>query len=265
MKPLPVGTWNTATTGSGFTGYDYANASAGTGAARFTWTPVIPTDGTYEVFVRYPSGVSGAASNAPYTLDTGGAQTTTPVNQTVGGGQWVSLGRYALAAGNRATVTLSDAANGTVLADAVKLVRDNGGEVDNERKTIANAYDANGNVTSLTDTSPGATIDAYALSYNGINQLTRLEEKLAAVVKATSTYTYDENANPLTQDNDRQNASYTYDPRDLVDSTTIAEPGQAAKVTRLNYFPRGPLKQERKANQNTVDYTYTLDGWKPRR
>jgi RHS repeat-associated protein len=256
-----AGTWATATAGAGFTGYDYRSAPAGTGAAKFTWKPIIPQDGTYEVFVRYPSGTTGAATAAQFTVDTGTAQTVRTVNQTQNAGQWVSLGRYDLAAGNAAKVWVSDqASGGTVLADAVKLVRDNSGDTDTERKTFGHAYDANGNLTALTDTSPGAAVDAYAMTYDGINQLTKVEEKLGTAVKNTTGYTYNENGNPTTRTHDSQSAVYRYDVRDLVDQATITEPGQAAKVTEFSHWPRGQLRQERKANQNTVDYTYTLDG-----
>ncbi len=45
------------------------------------------------------------------------------VNQQQGGGDWQLLGSYAFPAGT-ATVSLSDDANGYVIADAVKLVAD---------------------------------------------------------------------------------------------------------------------------------------------
>lgn len=61
------------------------------------------------------------------------------------------------------------------------------------KKTFTHSYDANGNLTSLTDSSPGTKVDAYAMTYNGLNQLTKVEEKLAAAVKGTTTFTYDEN------------------------------------------------------------------------
>ncbi|MFI9811294.1 golvesin C-terminal-like domain-containing protein [Saccharothrix variisporea] len=72
------------------------------------------------------------------------------MNQTQRGGEWVSLGWFTLAQGNAAKITLSDNADGTVLADAVKLVRNNSNDVDNEKKTFAHSYDANSNVTTQT-------------------------------------------------------------------------------------------------------------------
>ncbi len=118
----------------------------------------VPQAGTYEVFVRYP-GVSGAATNARFTVVHAGGSTVRTVNQTTNTGSWVSLGSFAFAEGNTHRVSLSDQAGGTVLADAVKLVRDNTGEADAERHDHTYRYDPNGNLTTITDASPGARID----------------------------------------------------------------------------------------------------------
>jgi YD repeat-containing protein len=99
-------------------------------------------------------------------------------------------------------------------------VRDNAGESDTEHTTFTHGYDANGNLDTLSDSSPGAGVDRYELDYNGINQLTELREKLGSLVKATTSYSYDPNGNPLTRNNTKQNAIYTYDVRDLLDTTT---------------------------------------------
>ncbi|MCG8916359.1 hypothetical protein L6E12_11215 [Actinokineospora sp. PR83] len=189
----------------------------------------------------------------------GTTQTPKPVNQTQNGGQWVSPGAYPLAAGNAAKVTLTDAANGPVNADAVKLVR-TVTETDNEAKTFPHAYDANANLLTLTDSSPGAKVDAYAMTYNGLNQLTKVEEKLASVVKNTTQFTYDENGAPLTRDHDRQDSLFRYDPRDMLDKVTNTETGGTSKITTFTYTPRGRVSKETKPNGNTVDHTYNLDG-----
>ena len=41
----------------------------------------------------------------------------------------------------------------------MKLVRDNSGEADNEKHDYAYRYDPNGNLTTITDASPGARVD----------------------------------------------------------------------------------------------------------
>ncbi|WP_285749810.1 DNRLRE domain-containing protein [Lentzea sp. NBRC 105346] len=255
-----AGNWSTALSGQGFQGYDYRSTAQGTGATTFTWKPVIPQDGSYEVFVKYPSGVSGAATNAPYKVDTGTAQSTVNVDQTQRGGEWVSIGSSTFTAGNAAKITLSDQANGTVLADAVKLVRNNAADPDNESKTFGQSYDANGNLTGLTDSSPGAKIDAYVLTYNGLNQLTKVEEKLASVVKATTTFSYNENGAPLTRGHDKQSSEFTYNPRDLVEQVKNTETGGSPKITSFTYTDRGQVKEETKSNGNKTVYGYHLDG-----
>ncbi len=252
-----AGNWTTTQGGS--QGYDYRSTARGTGATTFTWRPVIGQDGTYEVFAKYPGGVTGTATNAPFTVDTGTTSTTVTLDQTERGGEWVSLGKFPLTTGNTATVTLSDNADGTVIADAVKLVR-TPTEVDYENKVFAHSYDANGNLVSLTDTSPGTKVDAYTMTYNGLDQLTMVEEKVAAEVKGTTTFSYNDNGAPLTRGHDRQSSAFRYNPRDLVDQVTNTETGGQPKITGYTYTDRGQIQQETKPNGNTVVYGYHLDG-----
>jgi RHS repeat-associated protein len=67
------------------------------------------------------------ASNAPFTIKHSTGSATVLVNQRLNGGQWMLLGTYTFNAGTAGTVTLTDKANGTVIADAVKLVPTGGG------------------------------------------------------------------------------------------------------------------------------------------
>ncbi|MFE4534695.1 xanthan lyase, partial [Streptomyces scopuliridis] len=62
------------------------------------------------------------ASDAPYVVNHADGSATVRVDQRERGGQWVSLGSYAFTAGRPATVELSDAADGYVVADAVRLI-----------------------------------------------------------------------------------------------------------------------------------------------
>lgn len=251
-----AGTWVTSSDGTGYQGYDYRKANPGSGGSVFTWQPVVAAAGTHEVFVRY---MPATASNAPYTVHHSGGATVVRVDQRQRAGEWVSLGSFAFAEGNTQKVTLSDAADGTVVADAVKLVRDNTGETDTEKKTFGYRYDTNGNLTQLTDAGSGAKIDTYALSYDGLNQLTKVEEKLAGATKNTTSFTYDANGNPLTRGHDRQSASFEYDVRDLVSKVTNTESGDSPKITSYGYTRRGELLKQTRGNGNTVDYGYYLD------
>jgi RHS repeat-associated protein len=258
-----TGVWPSATSASGFYGIDYQTHAAGTGTNTFTWILNFPQPGTYEVFVRYPA-VSGAASNAAFKItDSTGTITTVPVDQTQRAGQWVSLGSFSfVTGGNSQRVALTDQANGTVVADAVKLVRDNTGETDNEAKSFQYGYDANGNLTTITDSSPGAAIDNYAITYTGLDQVEQVTEKNGTTTKHTTSYTYDANGNPTKRTHDTKPDTYTYDPRDLVTQVTNADSASdpSPKTTSFTYTPRGQRLKEIKANGNTVDSTYFLDG-----
>jgi RHS repeat-associated protein len=256
-----TGTWTAGTTGTGLYGHNYHTHAAGLGTDAFTWKLNIPQGGNYEVFVRYPQ-VAGAASDAKFTVTHEAGSTDRTVDQTVNSGTWVSLGTYAFVEGNTKTVKLFDSLTGSVAADAVKLVRDNSGETDSEKQDFTYAYDPNGNMSTITDASPGALIDTYAITYTGLNQVQDVKEKLAGVVKNTTAFTYNENGAPRTMTHDKQHASYEYDVRDLVSSvsngTSPTDPDP--KVTTYTYTDRGERLREVKGNGNTVDYTYYLDG-----
>jgi RHS repeat-associated protein len=256
------GSWATATDGDGFAGYDYRTNAAGTGADQFTWNLVVPADGTYEVAVRYPSGVGGAATNAPYEVAHDGGTATQRVDQSQSGGQWASLGSWTFSQGADHHIRLTDDADGVVLADAVRLVRDTSGGSDDESKTFGYSYDANGNLTEITDASSGATVDAYALSYTGLNQVAELTESAGGTVTNTTSFTYDANGNPLTRTHDDAFAEYSYDERDLpVEVSNGDAPGDAdPKVTTFTYTPRRQVQTETRHNGNVVDYTWFRDG-----
>jgi RHS repeat-associated protein len=261
-----TGTWPTASSGSGYQGIDYRTHAAGTGSATFTWKLHVPQTGTYEAFARYPSG--GTATNAPFKVEHSGGSTTKAVNQTQQAGTWVSLGSFSFTEGDGGTgrqIVLSDNAGGSVVADAVKLVRDNSADTDNERKSLTYRYDPNGNLVSTSDTSSGARVDAYTVTYDGLNRVDKVQERNGGVtgtIRNTTSFTYDPNGNPATRNHDDEHATYTYDTRDLVATATNGESASDPdpKVTRFTYTPRGQKLRETKANNNTVDHTYFLDG-----
>ncbi|MEU5162037.1 DNRLRE domain-containing protein [Streptomyces sp. NPDC020875] len=256
-----TGVWTKATT-TGQHGYDHQTQAAGTGSETFTWNLDVPKSGTYTAYVKYPP-VSGAATAAKYTFTkTDGTTTDITRNQTTGAGTWVSLGSFPLTHGNQAKLQLFRNTVGTVVADGVKLVRDTAGETDDERRSFAYAYDVNGNMTSIDDTSTGTKIDAYTIAYNSLNRVGKVTEALAGQEKKSTSYTYDVNGRPANVTHPDQYSAYTYDLRDLVATVSVgrtaADP--APKQSSYTYTPRGLRLRETKANQNTVDHTYYLNG-----
>ncbi len=107
---------------------DYDTAPAGNGGATATWSFVGIPNGSYQVFARW-SHFSNRATNAPFTmLDNGVPVATVLVNQQLApageysdGVYWQSLGTFDTTTNNFA-VRLSNAANGYVVADAIRLV-----------------------------------------------------------------------------------------------------------------------------------------------
>lgn len=124
------GTWTDVNSVSGAYGNSHDTHAAGTGTASVEFRPDVPMNGVYEVAAWFKSA-SGQASNASYVIDHADGQSAVTVDEASGGGRWVRLGEFAFTGGGDGTVTLSDNADGTVVADAVRLsyrgaVTDNG-------------------------------------------------------------------------------------------------------------------------------------------
>ncbi len=119
------GSWSTYT-GSTYPKYgvDVRYKGTGIGSATATFQPNLPATGDYEVFIWLGYLVSGA-TNAPFTVQHAAGNTTVLINTqgTYGtGGFWYSLGVFPFNAGSSGYVQLSDNADGTLLADAVRWV-----------------------------------------------------------------------------------------------------------------------------------------------
>ncbi len=123
------GTWNTSTTaGTGpYYGSDFRYIGAGTGLNSATWTPSLPSAGNYDVYIWHTAKPATAptlyATDAQFTITHSGT-TEPPVtdNLTQDGGTWHKLGTYAFNALGSENVTLTDEANGNVVADAVAFL-----------------------------------------------------------------------------------------------------------------------------------------------
>ncbi|MEU8299831.1 DNRLRE domain-containing protein [Micromonospora sp. NPDC048909] len=257
------GSW-TSGAATGNYGYDVATAPAGSGSAQFNWQLNIPRDGNYEVFVRHPQ-VSGAATDAKFTITHNGGSVVKTVNQTQNTGSWISLGSYPFVEDGVQKITVTDQATGRVLADAVKLVRDNAGDVDNEKKEFTYKYNPSGMLVEVKDLSPGAKIGRYDVAYDQINQISTVKEFVGATdttPKNTTELTYDENGNPLTSKHDLTWSKIEYDARDMVAKVTNADSPTAGnqQISTFTYTARGQLLKQTKPNGNTVDLEYYLDG-----
>ena len=112
-----TGTWSTASYGWQ-TGVDYRYTAAGTGTKTVRWAAPV---GTYRVYAHWVHG-DDRATNATYVVSHAGGTSNLVRNQQCCGGQWRGFGTFTFAPGGANHVTLSDNANGVVVADAIKFV-----------------------------------------------------------------------------------------------------------------------------------------------
>lgn len=101
-------------------GLSFSYAASGNGSATAVFRPNLPAGGFYKVYGRWTSH-SNRATNAPYTVNYAGGQTTVRVNQEQNGGKWMLLGTFPFEEGRNGNVVLSNDADEYVSADAVKF------------------------------------------------------------------------------------------------------------------------------------------------
>lgn len=112
----------------GFTGRDYLGimywAPPHDEVATATWTPELPEDGVYRVFMWWGSDQhKDRASNALVRIHHREGVEETRIDQTKNIGEWVSLGEFSFLAGREGSVTLStEGADNIPLADSVKFL-----------------------------------------------------------------------------------------------------------------------------------------------
>jgi hypothetical protein len=116
-----TGTWSTSTSLPGYRGANYAFANTGT-LRTATWTFGVAAGVTYNLEVLWLSSAT-RASNAPYTIRINGAQSGPVVlkDQRVAGGTFQQLGVFTPAVAGTLQVTLTNQANGQVVADGMRL------------------------------------------------------------------------------------------------------------------------------------------------
>jgi len=156
-----AGAWKLKT-GTGY-GNDMRQAAKGNGSTSATWTFNSLPMAQYRVWVTYRIG-STNATNAPFTLYNGNTtvrtvrvnERLTPASLEANGARWQSLGNVWITNG-RLVVKLTNAANGQVVADAVRIERivSSGSLAATlaSSSTVATTFEATGS-NATTSTSP---------------------------------------------------------------------------------------------------------------
>jgi len=104
--------------------YRVAEAAGKRLSSSITWTPNIPVEGDYAVYVSYKT-LTNSVSDAMYTVRHQGINTRFRVNQQMGGGTWVYLGTFRFDKGttedNCVFLSNQSGDKGVVTADAVRF------------------------------------------------------------------------------------------------------------------------------------------------
>ena len=124
-----AGDWASSRATPGFFGPDYLFHMPGNGSAVVVWPfPASAPPGRYQVFARWSPGAN-RADQVVYRVVAATGLTAVRVNQHDQDGGWQPLGAYEFRAGPGEGVSLSDAADGIVVADAVRFVGPTPGSV----------------------------------------------------------------------------------------------------------------------------------------
>ena len=110
--------WTLSSGVAGFYGTNYAYISSTSSADYAIWTPDIPADGNYRIFMRWTENANRTKAGPVQISHKEGVANTT-VNQTTFGGRWNFLGTFQLAKGNTNYVKITGAGGGYTVADAV--------------------------------------------------------------------------------------------------------------------------------------------------
>jgi N-acetylmuramoyl-L-alanine amidase len=116
------GKWAASKESAGFYGPDYLFRVPGDGKSNVTWPfPAGAAAGRYEVFARWSAGPN-RATNATYQVSSNAGAAPVAVNQRINGGSWQSLGTFDFQPNKTQGVSLTDRADGVVVADAIRFV-----------------------------------------------------------------------------------------------------------------------------------------------
>jgi len=112
--------WSTGTSSTDKFGTDYRYRSTVASSDPATWNVSLGSTKTYAVSAWYPQG-SNRSTTSGYIVYYNGGSSTVNVNQQINGGQWVSLGSFAMNSGaNMVKLSCWTTTGFIVVADAVK-------------------------------------------------------------------------------------------------------------------------------------------------
>jgi RHS repeat-associated protein len=123
-SPTRTGTWTLAKQPLGASLGSFYRNDPGTGAATAQWAIPQTIAGRYRLYARWVEAPSHSAA-ARYTVIHAEGTNVISADQRQNGGRWYLLGTFNFTPGANHRVVLTDAPDGAVIADAIKVVLDN--------------------------------------------------------------------------------------------------------------------------------------------
>ncbi|WNR42868.1 polysaccharide lyase family 8 super-sandwich domain-containing protein [Paenibacillus roseipurpureus] len=121
-----LGNWVIAAGAGSYNNNYLSDNNTNKGSLSISYTPNIPTSGSYAVYVRWPYFATTPASQStktPIVINYNGGSKDNLLNQRNKGSDWVYLGSFPFAAGTSGNVTIrNEETDGRVNVDAVKFV-----------------------------------------------------------------------------------------------------------------------------------------------
>lgn len=115
------GLWQVSQFEENFYGNDFYYIDAGTGENEITYKTEIIESGLYDVYAWW-TGHSENSSNTKFLISANGEEWITEKSQKTSGGQWNLLSSIQLNDSSNISVTINDDADGTVIADAIRII-----------------------------------------------------------------------------------------------------------------------------------------------
>jgi len=171
ISPTSPVVWNQATTAPGYWGSNYhANVTPAT-PASFGLVPIIPSTGSYQVYLRWTQG-SNRPTNVPVDIIHAGGTTTLTVDQEHNGGEWRPLGSpvtFNTGTTGKIVIRNTGVNDVAVIADAVRLVSTFTGGLSAPTNLVATLATSTSVNLTWTDQSTGETSFTIERSENGVD------------------------------------------------------------------------------------------------
>ena len=134
------GFWQAAQSDVNFYSDDFYYIESGTGNNKIAYETETIESGIYDVYAWWTSHADNA-SNTKFLIAANGDEWVSEKSQKTSGGQWNLLSTIQLNDSSNITVTINDDANGTVIADAIRIIYRGEATAVNENNNLVKSFE----------------------------------------------------------------------------------------------------------------------------